>query len=122
MVNFNIEETWVQLNNLIKAPIYFDRRLEVLYYGSEFNKDDSRYHIATCDHLFLPEVSDKNVITFSKSVPWDKVTITDIRAVANGVRVVLGEIDLRPLYRDITQKCIYRDTSREDLINEWASR
>lgn len=120
MKEFNIEEAWAQLNGLLKTPIYYDKEKQVLYYGGIYNKDDARYYVATVDYLHLPEVSDKNVITFSKAVPWSSVTLVDIYTLATGIGIQVGEIDLRLDYSHITKQAIYEAATRARIKQQWA--
>lgn len=120
MKEFNIEEAWAQLNGLLKAPIYYDKTKQVLYYGGLCNKDDARYYVATVDYLHLPEVSDENVITFSEAVPWNDVTLVDIYTLATGIGIQVGEIDLRLDYSQITKQAIYEAATRARIKQQCA--
>ena len=106
MVKYNIETAWMLLNELTKAPVYYDRDKSVLFYGMG-NNDDAQYYMATIDYLHLPEISTLNKITFTRPVAWDSVTEEDIKAVARALNVVTGIMDLRPLYAADTTSYIY---------------
>ena len=117
MVKFDIEKAWIELNRLVKAAIYYDRKLAILYYGNISNNDDGSYYIATVDYLHLPEVADNNVITFTKPVSWDNVTMDDIETLAAGLQAKLREVDLRVFYKKITEDFIYEKPLREQYIS-----
>lgn len=106
MVKYDIESAWIRINELTKAPVYYDRDKSVLFYGMG-NNDDAQYYVATMDYLHLPEISSLNRITFTRPVAWDSVTEDDIKVVARALNVVTGIIDLRPLYAADTTAYIY---------------
>jgi hypothetical protein len=106
MVKYNIETAWMRINELTKAPVYYDRDKSVLFYGMG-NNDDAQYYVATMDYLHLPEISPLNRITFTRPVAWDSVTEEDIKAIARALNVVTGIMDLRPLYAADTTTYIY---------------
>lgn len=106
MVKYDIETAWMRLNELTKAPVYYDRDKSVLFYGMG-NNNDAQYYVATMDYLHLPEISPLNRITFTRPVAWESVTEDDIKVVARALNVVTGIMDLRPLYAADTTSYIY---------------
>lgn len=106
MVKYDIESAWMRLNELTKAPVYYDKDKSVLFYGMG-NNDNAQYYVATMDYLHLPEISSLNRITFAWPKAWDSVTEDDIKVVARALNVVTGIIDLRPLYAAETTTYIY---------------
>ena len=117
MVKFDMEKAWMELNRLVKAPVYYDRKLAILYYWNISNNGDGSYYIATVDYLHLPEVADNNVITFTKPVSWDDVTMDDIEALAAGLQAKLREAYLRVFYKKITEDFIYEKPIREQYLS-----
>lgn len=106
MVKYDIETVWMRLNELTKAPVYYDRNKSVLFYGMG-NNDDAQYYVATMDYLHLPDISSLNRITFVWPKAWDSVTEDDIKVVARALNVITGIMDLRPLYAADTTAYIY---------------